>query len=128
MPVVVKPNTNIRHNGLTYEAGQVIEDIDDAARAELVKLGVVNDTDNPVGHGVDLEAHPDAAIDPDLAVDQTDVQSQTVANAQQDVNDAEATLEAPGEPVGPEVNSTTEPQTVPVKSGIAKAVDKLTGK
>jgi hypothetical protein len=103
MAVEVNPNNSVKHEGVIYKAGQIIQDLEEAAKAELVKLGVVKDLDADVSQ-VENQAKADlgtaekqASQDEELARGQVD--DQVAANAKKDLEDAERLAATPGETI-----------------------------
>lgn len=96
MSVQVNENNRVRHDGAVYEAGKIIHNLEEEAKAELVRLGVVRDLE--VAEQV-LEPHAAAPAAPmTTTVVEPKVAGSVADHVAEDVAAAEALAAAPGQP------------------------------
>ena len=119
MAVEVTKGT-VRHDGIVYKVGEIIHDISDQAKADLIKFGVVKDL-NADQTQVEDQVKTDeqtvktqAEQDEELARGQ--VEDQVKDAVAGDLADAEKLANTPGQVV---VNGKPTSQTVPTAEEIA---------
>lgn len=123
MAVEVTEGATIRHDGVLYKAGQIIQNIDTEAKAELVKLGVVKDLDSDVATASN-QAEADAATLAASAKVQAEADAATIADqakaaVQQDLADAEQMANTPGKKVGVVAAASGQPSAEEVAAATA---------
>jgi hypothetical protein len=107
MALQVLENNSVKHDGVVYKAGETIQNIDEDAKAELVRSGVAKDLD--VAETENQPAAPAAPPAPTDELERGQVEDQMAANVAQDLADAEKLANTPGDPV---VNNQAKPGLV----------------
>lgn len=100
MAVEVLPNQQARVEDKRYQAGEIIHNIAEDVKAELIKLGVVKDLEAPAAPAAPTQ-QPQAAAQVQEDLQRDAVGDQMKAAVNQDVIDAQRTIDTPGEKVGP---------------------------
>lgn len=112
MAVEVNPGQTLRHDGILYQAGEVIHQIEEDVKAELIQLGVIKDLEATAAQVHEQVAEDKQTVTGQVQQDQElvrgEVESSVHENAKADVEAALDTLAAPGEPVN---QSSTPPAT-----------------
>jgi uncharacterized membrane protein YdfJ with MMPL/SSD domain len=103
MAVQVNPGQELKHEGIVYKAGEIIHNLAEDLKNELVRLGVIKDLEqdaNQVEDQIQQDAHTVAGqVQTDEELVRGQVEDQIHAHAKDDVQAALDTLAAPGEPV-----------------------------